>query len=183
MSDDNKLCHGQIECLNASSTRIRLHFAFKMLCRLRSFLANTVWHLKIRGVVTTSELAFFKVLKAIGIKKKVKPRSVAVCDEVLNLQPGELVEVKSEQEIMPNLDLSRRYKGLSFMRGMREFCGKRLKVYKRVDLILLESNHEFRKLKNTVLLEGAICDGQEQSGCDRSCFYYWKEAWLRRVNE
>jgi hypothetical protein len=35
-------------------------------------------------------------------------------------------------------------------------------------------------MKNTVLLDGAICDGWGGK-CDRSCFFFWREAWLRRV--
>ena len=69
------------------------------------------------------------------------------------------------------------------MGEMREFCGKRYKVYKRVERILLESNQELRKVKNTVLLEGVMCDGHVWCGCDRSCFFYWREAWLRRVKK
>ena len=69
------------------------------------------------------------------------------------------------------------------MCNMWKFCGKRFKVYKRLERILLESNGEYRTVKNTVLLEGVVCDGQEFYGCDRSCFHFWKEAWLRRVNE
>lgn len=48
---------------------------------------------------------------------------------------------------------------------------------------MLETNGELRKMKNTVLLEGAMCDGKAFSGCDRSCFHFWREVWLRRVPE
>jgi hypothetical protein len=44
---------------------------------------------------------------------------------------------------------------------------------------MLEGSGELRKLQNTVLLEGVMCDGI--FGCDRSCFQFWREAWLRRV--
>jgi len=63
---------------------------------------------------------------------------------------------------------------------MRVCCGKEFRVYKRVEKIVLESTGEIRRLKNTVLLEDAICDGIY--GCNRSCFFFWKEAWLERVN-
>lgn len=101
-------------------------------------------------------------------------------EEVLNLQPGELVEVKSESEIRRTLDSSDRARGLGFMAGMVQHCGKRYRVYKQVRMMLLEGSGEVRRLKNTVLLEGVICDG-EHFVCDRSCFYFWKEAWLKRV--
>ena len=181
---DDLLCHGQFDCMRSASTPIFLGFVFKIFGTLK----NALWHLKSVGFIATLEYALFKALKAAGANErakslKAKKKKGLVCDEVLNLKPGELVEVKSQEEIWVTLDMRRRYKGMYFMRGMQEFCGKRLRVYKRVKRILLESNGELRMIKNTVLLQGAICDGQERCSCDRSCFYYWKEAWLRRVEE
>ncbi len=106
-----------------------------------------------------------------------------VLDETLDLQPGELVEVKSEEELRAALDADGRNHGLLWMRGMDRYCGKRYRVLRRVNTILLESTGQRRKMKNTVLLDGLTCDGSDFFGCDRSCFYYWREAWLRRVPE
>ena len=103
--------------------------------------------------------------------------------EVLNLQPGEWIKVRSEEEILATLDENRRYKGLLWMAGMNKHCGKRYCVFKRLDIMLLESTKEYRKVKNTVLLEGAMCDGKAFNGCGRSCFYFWREAWLQRIDE
>jgi len=102
-------------------------------------------------------------------------------DVVLNLQPNELVEVLSEDEIRSTLDSNGKLKGLVFMPEMKKYCGKRFKVYKRLEKILLETTGEMRNIKNTVLLEGAICDGSAHFGCDRSCFCFWRESWLRRL--
>ena len=66
------------------------------------------------------------------------------------------------------------------MPSMSRYCGTQLRLYKRVETIVLEGTGQTRRLKDTVLLEGAICDG-EGFVCDRSCFYFWKEAWLTRV--
>jgi len=99
--------------------------------------------------------------------------------EILDLQPGELVEVKSEQEICETLDEHDRHRGLAWMPNMARFCGKEYKVYKRVSRVMLESNGQIRKVKNTVLLDGVMCENLY--GCDRSCFHFWREAWLRRV--
>lgn len=142
------------------------------------------WHLSNRGVVATGR----KVLSVW--ERAVVPRwlhrrfaragAASVHIIPLNLQPGELVEVKSEREIAESLDANCTTRGLSFMEPMRAFCGKRMRVYKRVNHILLEFGGGERKLTGTVLLEGAICDGREQA-CDRSCFFFWREAWLRRI--
>lgn len=127
-----------------------------------------------------------KVLKLICVGKKDKPCSQVgkgepAYEERLGLKPGELVEVKSESEIRATLDEKARNRGMLWMPNMRKFCGKRYRVYKRLERILLESNGEHRNVKDTVLLEGVLCDGEEWFGCDRSCFHYWKEAWLKRV--
>ena len=122
--------------------------------------------------------------------RRADPRSGAMgqkdqstYDEVLNLPPGELVEVKSEEEIRATLDEDGKCKGLHWMPEMRKFCGGRFRVLKRLERMLLESTEEYRKVKNTVLLEGVICDGQAHLDCDRSCFHFWREAWLRRVKK
>jgi hypothetical protein len=105
--------------------------------------------------------------------------SVSDGSECLNLQPGELVEVKSEQEVRATLDEHGRHRGLLWMPGMARFCGNTYKVHKRVETIMLESTGELRKIRHTVLLADVMCENLY--GCDRSCFHYWREAWLRRV--
>ena len=34
-----------------------------------------------------------------------------------------------------------------------------------------------------VVLEGVTCSGQHHQYCPRSIYPYWREIWLRRVNE
>jgi hypothetical protein len=106
--------------------------------------------------------------------------AVPLTDDPLGLAAGEWVEVKPEADIRRSLDRRGRACGLGFMEGMTAFCGKRLRVYRRAECIILEGSGQVRRLKNTVLLEGAICDGEHYI-CDRSCFYFWKESWLKRV--
>lgn len=102
----------------------------------------------------------------------------------LNLQPGEWAQVKSLDEIYQTLDKAKKYKGLFFMAEMEKFCGKKFKVFKRVETIKLEEDGKIRKLKSpTVFLEGTYCDGKRHAGCDRACFHFWKEVWLKRTDE
>lgn len=169
--------------MRTGSSRICLAFLLKMWIRLKNIPIHVGRYLKTIGAIGTTKLAFFRAALRIGIKEKVQPISVPKHEEVLNLQAGELVEVKSLAEIRKTLDENGRYRGLYFMGEMRQFCGKQFRVHKKVNRILLESTAEIRKTKNTVLLEGVMCDGHVQSGCDRSCFYYWREAWLKRVEE
>ena len=100
----------------------------------------------------------------------------------LDLHPGELVEVKSAKEIFSTLDSQGKLKGLPFTKEMMIFCGKQFRVYKRLENILLEATGELRRIRvPTVILEGVFCDGKAHGGCDRSCFCFWREAWLRRI--
>jgi hypothetical protein len=101
-------------------------------------------------------------------------------DGKLGLKAGELVEVRSKEEILATLDKRGYNKGLLLMPEMLQFCGQRFKVYKSVKRIVLEHTGEFRRMRNTVLLEGVRCDGWG-GACDRSCFFFWREAWLKRV--
>lgn len=113
---------------------------------------------------------------------KTDPR-IVLGNVGLNLQPGELVEVKTLKEIFATLDENNKLRGLAFNPEMEKFCGKRFRVYKRLDRIILETTGEMKKVRTpTVLLEGVFCDGRAHGGCDRSCFCFWREAWLRRVS-
>lgn len=105
-----------------------------------------------------------------------------VIPDTLDLRPGELVEVRSLAEIRTTLETGDRRRGLAFLPDMQIYCGRRFRVFKRVERMFLEESKQRRKLKNTVLLEAVMCDGSAVGGCDRSCFFYWREAWLKRVD-
>ena len=102
--------------------------------------------------------------------------------EVLKLQPGELVEVKSFQEIVDTLDEKACHRGLLFMRGMRGFCGQPSRVKDRIDRIIVDGTGQMRQLRDTVQLEGSLCGCTYQGlgGCSRREINYWREIWLRR---
>lgn len=100
----------------------------------------------------------------------------------LHLRVGELVEVRSEQEILATLDDSGALDGLPFMPEMLAFCGQRLRVEKRADKACDTINYSgSRRLYDTVLLAGGRCTGDAHGGCQTGCLLFWKEAWLRRV--
>lgn len=100
----------------------------------------------------------------------------------LNLQVGNWVEVLPMSEIATTLDDRGRHKGLYFMPEMAGYCGKKFQVVKKVEKIKLESNGELRILRTpSYFLEGVYCDGKIQGGCDRSCFHFWRAAWLRII--
>jgi hypothetical protein len=54
-------------------------------------------------------------------------------------------------------------------------------VLKPVEQFLDERTYRVRRTSGIVLLEGAVCQGTEYAkGCDRSCFFFWREEWLAK---
>lgn len=103
-------------------------------------------------------------------------------DAPLSLRAGDLVEVRSQEEILASLDREGRLDSLPFMPEMLRYCGKRYRVSKRADKTCdyIDGWH-LRRLQNTVHLEGLRCDGEAHGGCQAACFLFWKEQWLKKV--
>jgi hypothetical protein len=101
----------------------------------------------------------------------------------LNLQPGEMVEVKSLREIIDTLDRNGRNRGLHFSPDMRLFCGKKYRVRSRSNKLITEGTGRMRQIASTVMLEGVTSDSAFYAfgGCPRDDFQYWREIWLRRI--
>ena len=102
------------------------------------------------------------------------------------LQAGDLVEVLSLAEIRRTLDEHDRCAGLKFMKPMAAYCGQRFVVQTNVRRIYNERHERMLRLRRTVLLRNVLCDGRylgDREGCDRCCFFFWKEDWLRKVAE
>jgi hypothetical protein len=101
---------------------------------------------------------------------------------VLNLRIGEVVQVRSAEEILATLDENGELDGLPFMPEMLAYCGRRLRVYKLALKLCDTINWTgMYRMRNAVHLEGSRCDGQAHGGCQAGCSIYWKEAWLKRV--
>jgi hypothetical protein len=103
--------------------------------------------------------------------------------ENLNLRAGEWVEIRSKSEILTTLDQQAQFDGLPFMPEMFAFCGRRFRVYKRAhktcDTVFPIRG---RRMANAVHLE-TRCDGQAHGGCQANCLIFWKEIWLKRVDD
>jgi len=175
MSEQIRQCQGRHEDLVAWTEATRYpDRAYKFF-----------WQVRTRGLREAFGIARTRVRRFLadrrnGAKAKGTTRRAYSSAEVLNLQPGELVRIKSESEIRETLDSCGKSRGLAWIPVMNKYCGRECRVLKRVEKIILESTGEIRKAKNTVLLEGVICEGLY--GCDRSCFPFWREVWLERVN-
>lgn len=103
----------------------------------------------------------------------------AGCRVKSTVSSGEVVEVKSEDEILATLDENGTVDGLPFMPEMRKYCGKRFQISARVHKTCMEGTG-MGAFKDVVFLEGLECDGAAHHGCGRRCLIFWKECWLRK---
>jgi len=105
--------------------------------------------------------------------------------ETLDLQPGELVQVRSKNEIMRTLNASQKNRGLWFDVEMVPFCNKRYRVLRRVERLINEKNGMMLHLSSDcIILDGVSCGGclsAYRLFCSRSIYSYWRETWLKRV--
>lgn len=101
----------------------------------------------------------------------------------LALHAGEVVEIRSREEIFATLDSKGELDFLPFMPEMESLCGQQARVFRRVDKIFdWITSSGLRRMRDTVILEGLRCDGSSHGGCQADCPFLWKEAWLRRAS-
>jgi len=103
----------------------------------------------------------------------------------LNLKPGDLVRVKSVDQILATLDTGNRNRGLLFAPEMVRFCGGTFRVLKRVNRILDERTGRMLEFSNPcIILENVYClseFSEKRVFCPRSIYSYWREIWLERA--
>jgi hypothetical protein len=103
-------------------------------------------------------------------------------NETLALQPGELVRVKTKEEIFRTLDKDNKNRGMTFDVEMLKYCGRQARVLRRVERIIDEKTGKLTHLKNPcIILEGVICTADYHRNCPRGVYAYWREIWLSRV--
>jgi hypothetical protein len=104
----------------------------------------------------------------------------------LDLRPGDMVEVRSKEEIMATLGPQSKYRGLTFDVEMLPHCGKTYRVLKRVEQIVDERTGKMIRMRNDcIILDQVVCSGlwcRNRLFCPRSIYPYWRENWLKRVS-
>ena len=105
----------------------------------------------------------------------------------LNLQPGDLVQIKSKAEIVATLDANGKNRGLFFDREMLPYCGGTFRVKQRVTRFIDDrAGGKMVELKSDcVTLEGQVCSGELSPVrwfCPREIHSFWREVWLRRAD-
>jgi hypothetical protein len=102
------------------------------------------------------------------------------------LRPGDLVEVRTPDEILQTLDADGTVDHLPFMPEMVQFCGRRFSVSARVvKVCATEFRSSMRGFRSddVVLLDALRCSGAAHDGCQKACMIFWREAWLRKVED
>ncbi|MEN6464929.1 MAG: hypothetical protein ABFD62_07090 [Syntrophaceae bacterium] len=165
---------GDSHCQVRSLERIPL--PFRVLDRFGYVLKRARRFLKRRGNFLLNNL-----------RRRTAPLSSAEVIPISppeTLQPGDIVMIKSRQEILKTLDGWNRSRGCAFMEEMWGYCGSVQKVRKCVRKFLDERDYKVKKCRGIVILEGITCDGTKDFGaCDRSCFFFWREEWLEKVRQ
>jgi hypothetical protein len=105
----------------------------------------------------------------------------------LNLQPGELVRVKSYEDILRTIHEDNKNRGMVFDGEMMPFCGHTYRVRSRVERFVDEKTGKMKTLKTpAVMLDNVYCRARYSNHrmfCPRSIFSWWREVWLERVSE
>lgn len=141
-----------------------------------------------RFVRVSTRAAVTEPLRKLGYVPTIHLPGTALPDdtfEPLNLLAGELVRVKSREEIAKTLTPDGRNKGLWFDKEMMQFCGKEFRVHRRVECFVNEQDGRLVRPKiPSVILKGAVCSGDLSSCrwlCQRAIYSFWRECWLERV--
>lgn len=157
---------------------------------LRDLLSGT---LSVTQVVQVLLIRLFNRIQAfrgglrypsLGVGSGFGGRSSKTPRRVLDLVPGEYVQVRNTDEIRETLDEDNKNRGLKFDMEMVRYCGGRYRVQKRVEKIINERTGKMMQLPNDcVILDNVVCTAEFHQLCSRSIYPYWREIWLRRAEE
>jgi hypothetical protein len=122
--------------------------------------------------------------KLTHLAKRQKNKQAYVRKQQTQMRPGDMVRVRSKQEIQSMLDPWAKYKGCLFVGRMYQYCDKIYPIFKEVDFFYDEAKQRMCKCKDIVLLDNVLCNGRQKlylQDCDRSCFYFWHKDWLEKI--
>ena len=101
-----------------------------------------------------------------------------------DLVVGDLVEVKTWDEIRATLDAQGCLDQLPFMPEMLSMCGKRARVFRCMHRLFdYRKTRRMRHMDGAVLLVGIMCDGASHGNCEAACHTIWKSSWLKRIDQ
>ncbi|MEV4216871.1 MULTISPECIES: hypothetical protein [unclassified Nonomuraea] len=102
----------------------------------------------------------------------------------LDLKPGELVRIKTKDQILDTLNGDLLNRGLGFEEEMARYCGRTARVRARVERCLDERTGEMLIMKTpSIILDDLVCEGVYNANCPREFVPFWREIWLERVED
>ena len=167
---------------NHSAVRvIRVHF----LAVLRRLVSRTPVGYRVARALSDGMHRWLIGRPSPSLCGKIPPGSPTPTGR-LDLNAGELVRIKAQQDIEQTLDERGKNRGLSFdPEEMAPYCGRLVTVRKRVTRIIEESSGKMLQMKQPcIMLDGVVCRGEFAGGrlnCPRAIPSYWRELWLERV--
>jgi hypothetical protein len=100
----------------------------------------------------------------------------------LDLQPGELVRIKSKEQIIATLNKDLLNRGMGFEEEMARYCGQTARVQSRVERVIDEKTGRMLTMKTPcIVLADLYCAGVYNRNCPREFVPFWREIWLERV--
>lgn len=104
---------------------------------------------------------------------------------VSHFRAGDLVEVRSKEEILSTLDERGCVENMPFMPEMMQFCGQRFRVRAVAHKTCETARQTWkgRRLRSAVHLEDLRCDGAAHGGCEAACTLFWKDVWLKPAGD
>jgi hypothetical protein len=149
--------------------------------RLRHFIRRRMKPRQVRAFKTKSA----RLLDFLSGRSRGRPGSShqAAAPAVPKFKAGDLVRVRTKEEIKSTLNYWGQLKNCRFMSDMSPYCGTTQRVLKTVERFVDERDNRIKKSHGLVLLEGVYCQGTPDFGrCDRSCFFFWREEWLEKLD-
>jgi hypothetical protein len=102
----------------------------------------------------------------------------------LDLQPGELVRIKSKHEVERTLNAQFKNRGLWFDGEMTRFCGGTYRVLARVNRQIDERSGKIITFANPcIALDGVTATAEYHEFAPLDERIYWREIWLERVTD
>lgn len=169
------------------------------LCRMPQATTPTPWNsprnllreLLSGNVSLRPFLAFISIFAFNAVQKRIGGASFPILGHsdaaktphvVLNIQPGELVRIKTKRDIEQTLDSQFKNRGLWFDKEMTRFCGGTYKVRARVDRQIDERTGKMVTIKTPcITLEDVTATGEYFEFAPLDERIYWREIWLERA--
>ena len=166
------------------------HSAWHMLCLLTAAMYRNLVGIGIGYNALVGFYDWFQRLrggKPYPVIEGAIPLGKRTPTELLDLEVGELVEVKSGEEIAKTLNVQGFNRGMRYDKEMLKYSGGRYRVQMRVERLIHEQTGKMLEMKNPCIqLENVFCRAEctpMRIGCPRASNTYWREIWLRRVAE